>query len=80
MTNTVERAVWWVVAVAAIASVLLAGLMAWAVADSLHVDTLFGNVDWNPGSLTTAPPPPPGPPVPELLPPGAPVPAPTPPG
>lgn len=80
MTSSVERVMWWVVAVAAVASLVLAGLAVWAVSDAMSWNQLFGDLDWNPGSLTTAPPAPSGPPVPEIMPPGAPLPGPTPPG
>lgn len=71
---------WWLVGVVAVLGLVYAVVMGWAVLHSTNWDLMFGNTDWNPGNLTTAPPAPPVPQVPDL--PGGgglPVPAPAPP-
>jgi hypothetical protein len=66
VTNRVELAVWWVVGTLGIAAVIYAGVLGWAVLHTMNWDLLFGNTDWNPGNLTTAPPAPPPPAIPGL--------------
>lgn len=57
---------WWLVGVVAVLGLIYAGVMGWAVLHTVNWDLLFGNTDWNPGNLTTAPPAPPAPQIPEL--------------
>lgn len=84
MTNRLELAVWWAVGALGIAGLIYAIVLGWAVLHTMNWDLLFGHTDWDPGSLTTAPPVPSVPPVPELpdLPggQGLPAPPPSPPG
>lgn len=83
MTNRVELAVWWAVGALGVAGLVYAIVLGWAVLHTMNYDLLFGNTDWDPGSLITAPPAPAPPEIPGLPgDPGLPVPppAPAPPG
>jgi hypothetical protein len=57
---------WWVVGVLGILGLVYAAILGWAVLDTMNWDLLFGNTDWNPANLTTAPPAPPAPQFPGM--------------
>jgi hypothetical protein len=78
VTKRAELATWWVAGVFGVLGLVYAVILGWSVLHTVNWDLLFGNPDWNPANLTTAPPAPPVPQIPEMPGGGLPVPAPAP--
>jgi hypothetical protein len=72
--DPLEKILWWVTAVIAVAGLVYFGVMAYLVFSTMNWDVLFGDLTSNPGGSVSAPAQPPPPPGPELMPPpGAPA-------